>query len=157
MSTDTYIIKFHNQLIHNTKQPSSYEEGMVFIQSYYKAASIYYFYQNYEFAFKVINDGLKYIDSIKKYLVSTNQYDKQNKHVHVWRTLLKTLKLDIMKHITSISVQDIERADHELSEEENKFNVPEYGSFPSSAVLLFRKYFLDIVSIFNLYNIYKYY
>ncbi|XP_025191466.1 uncharacterized protein LOC112591763 [Melanaphis sacchari] len=137
------MIKFHNQLVLSTKQPSSYEDYMVFIQSYYNAASIYYFYQKYEFAFEVINDGLKYFDSIKDHLVvSEKQYDNQNKHVQVWRTLLKTLKLDIMKHITSISDQDIEQADHELSKEENKFNVPEYGSFPSSAVLLFRGYFL---------------
>ncbi|XP_025194309.1 uncharacterized protein LOC112593930, partial [Melanaphis sacchari] len=140
-----------------TKQPSSYEDYMVFIQSYYNAASIYYFYQKYEFAFEVINDGLKYIDSIKNHLNSENQYDNQNKHVHVWYILLKTLKLDIMKHITSISDQDIQQADHELSEDENKFNVPEYGSFPSSAVLLFRGYFLIRVSLFNLYNINKYY
>ncbi|XP_025196769.1 uncharacterized protein LOC112595687 [Melanaphis sacchari] len=115
-----------------------FEQYMVLIQSYYKAASIYYFSRNYEFAYNVISDGLEFLKSIKSELYSTDK-----KHVDVWFILLKTLETDIMNHRDKKDQNAEMTALNELFKEEKQFDRLDYGSFPSSAVLLFRRYFLD--------------
>lgn len=75
--------------------------------------------------------------------------DNQGKHARVWSIVLQTLKVDILICLNSHHNEKLNII-KKISEEEKQFECPNYGSFPSSAVLLFRGYFLDKVSIFNL-------
>ncbi|XP_050062376.1 uncharacterized protein LOC114126139 isoform X1 [Aphis gossypii] len=161
--TDTYRIKFHNQLINRYKKynknglfarihenitgkkknlSEEYKEYMVLIQSYYNAASTYYFSKNYQFAYKVVTDGLNFFNSIREKLYS-NDYKTQKKHVDIWNLLLLTLKLDIMT-TEGNNFGDTGNVRMAVREEEIKFVQIDYAKpFPSSAVLLFRRHFLD--------------
>ncbi|XP_050062261.1 uncharacterized protein LOC126551913 [Aphis gossypii] len=160
--TDTYRIKFHNQLINRYKKynknglfarihenitgkkknlSEEYKEYMVLIQSYYNAASTYYFSKNYQFAYKVVTDGLDFFNSIREKLYS-NDYKTQKKHVDTWNLLLLTLKLDIMTTELN-NFGDTGNLRMAIRDEEIKFDRLGYVKpFPSSAVLLFRHYFL---------------
>jgi len=63
--------------------------------------------------------------------------------------VLQTLKVDILICLNQHH-EEKSKIMNKILEEEKQFDHSNYGSFPSSAVLLFRGYFLDKVSIFNL-------
>ncbi|XP_025192757.1 uncharacterized protein LOC112592829 [Melanaphis sacchari] len=86
---------------------------------------------------------LKYFESIKKQLYSKTNGENHIKQAKVWSILLQTLKIDIIDCITIANKKKKEEAIKKLQKEEQQFNESNYGSFPSSAVLLFRRYFLD--------------
>ncbi|XP_050062263.1 uncharacterized protein LOC114120731 isoform X3 [Aphis gossypii] len=136
IGTDTYRIKFHTKLVnqykHNDKLLSN-EEWIVLIQSFYVAASTYYFSKNCDLANDVIDQGLTFFEIVTK--------DNQGKHARVWSIVLQTLKVDILICLDPHHNETLEII-NKISEEEKQFDCPNYGSFPSSAVLLFRGYFL---------------
>ncbi|KAE9537017.1 hypothetical protein AGLY_006824 [Aphis glycines] len=136
IGTDTYRIKFHTKLVnqykHNDKLLSN-EEWIVLIQSFYVAASTYYFSKNCDLANDVIDQGLTFFERVTK--------DNQEKHARVWSIVLQTLKVDILICLNPHHNEKL-KIIKKISEEEKQFDCPNYGSFPSSAVLLFRGYFL---------------
>lgn len=96
--------------------------------------------------------GLKFFESIEKTLYSNN-YKTQKKHVDIWNLLLLVLKLDIMTIFINENevIEDSGKIRNAISIGEKKFIETDYRNpFPSSAVLLYRRYFLDEVSIFDL-------
>jgi len=94
--------------------------------------------------------GLKFFELVKEQLYTPTNDELQKKHARVWYILLLTLKIDIMNCMNTPDEKIKGEAITELLTEEKQFNSLDYGSFPSSAVLLFRRYFLDNVSIFKL-------
>ncbi|XP_027849164.2 uncharacterized protein LOC114128775 isoform X2 [Aphis gossypii] len=164
IGTDTYRIKFHEKLVYQyalkqNSPPSSQiwsnipplkseknqktfsKEYMVLIQSYYNAASTYYFSMKYKLANRVIDDGLNFFISIRNQLYDLNTSTEQEiRHARIWYILLQTLKVDITKYVPYENTL-IDEETKLLDAEEEFFLF--HKSFPSSAVLLFRRYFLD--------------
>jgi len=96
--------------------------------------------------------GLKLFELVKEQVYTPTNDELQKKHARVWYILLLTLEIDIMNCMNTPDEKKKEEAINKLLTEEKQFNSLDYGSFPSSAVLLFRRYFLDNVNIFNLLN-----
>ncbi|XP_060848106.1 uncharacterized protein LOC132927573 [Rhopalosiphum padi] len=144
LRTDTYLIKFHNMLlyyhVYSSYQVLTPERYVVVFQSYYYAASTYYFYKECELAHAVINSGLNSYDYNSETFFDKNEEYK--KHAIVWHILFLRLKIDIMKCIDKHNTDEINEINELLKENEEEFDKSGYG-FPSSAVLLFRSYFLD--------------
>jgi hypothetical protein len=92
------------------------------------------------------------LSGLKSYKYNYSTYFDKNeeykKHAIVWHTLLLRLKIDIMKCIDEKNTDIINETNVLLKANEEEFDKSDYGSFPSSAVLLFRSYFLDYVSTY---------
>lgn len=69
--------------------------------------------------------------------------EQEIRHARIWYILLQTLKVDITKYVPYENTL-IDEETKLLDAEEEFFLF--HKSFPSSAVLLFRRYFLDKVS-----------
>lgn len=138
IGTDTYRIKFHTKLANQYKHIDKSlpnEEWIVLIQSFYVAASTYYFSKNCDLAYDVINEGLISFRIVTK--------DNQGTHASVWSIVLQTLKVDILICLNQHH-EEKSKIMNKILEEEKQFDRSNYGSFPSSAVLLFRGYFLGM-------------
>ncbi|XP_026821166.1 uncharacterized protein LOC113559621 isoform X2 [Rhopalosiphum maidis] len=142
IGTDTYLIKFHNMLLFQSSdnQLLTSERYMVFIQSFYYAASTYYFSKKCELARDVISSGLNHYKN--NYLLYFDENEEYKKHATVWHILFLKLEIDIMKCLNKENINIVNKI-NDLLKAEEEFNKSGYGSFPSSAVLLFRRYFLD--------------
>lgn len=90
----------------------------------------------------------------ENYKSKFDENEEYKKHAKVWYILFLRLQLDTVKRndeYYGLSIRKTEKIE-KLKKEEEEFDKSGYGSFPSSAVLLFRRYFLDNVNIFNLLN-----
>ncbi|XP_022183003.1 uncharacterized protein LOC111042631 [Myzus persicae] len=116
---------------------------MVFIQSYYNAASIYYFSRMYEKALIVIEDGVKFSCKVfsKRFKNDRSIIDKGQ--FNVWSWLFRLLVQDISKRIPETTLRNI----FKISDIDEKLYHPklkiENQVFPSSVVLFYRRYFLN--------------
>lgn len=74
--------------------------------------------------------------------------------INVWLVLCLTLKMDILNAIIYVTDANeiLSSLELILLEEEIKLDSPEFGFLPSSAALLYRKYFLDTVCIIGTYR-----
>lgn len=96
--------------------------------------------------------GLNFFESIKNEFYFYNLVETQKKHSAIWSLLLLTLKLDITEKLEENKLkEDIGKMEVAITKIEKTFNEVDHKiPFPSSAVLLFRRYFLDDVSTFDL-------
>ncbi|XP_025202884.1 uncharacterized protein LOC112599963, partial [Melanaphis sacchari] len=122
-----------------TRQPSSYEECMVYIQSSYNAANILYLYQKYKMAFEIINNGLKYFESNTELCTS-----KQIRNAKMWSILLISLSFDIMKYMKNISDSQKLETKNKILSGIKEYNEANDGSFPILAIIFVRKLFLEM-------------
>jgi len=95
--------------------------------------------------------GLKFFISKQNQLYDLNTSTEQEiRHARMWYILLQTLKVDILIQYLIVYNEcgvDITKEENKLSHAEKVF-FESHDSFPSSAVLLFRRYFLDKVSTY---------
>ncbi|XP_060848097.1 uncharacterized protein LOC132927562 isoform X2 [Rhopalosiphum padi] len=81
----------------------------------------------------------------ENYKSKFDENEEYKKHAKVWYILFLRLQLDTVKRndeYYGLSIRKTEKIE-KLKKEEEEFDKSGYGSFPSSAVLLFRSYFLD--------------
>lgn len=101
---------------------------------------------------RIVFSGLTFFGIVSEQLYSSNNDEtqvNQGKNAKVWSIVLQTLKVDILICLDKYP-DEKSMVIKKILEEEKQFDCPTYGSFPSSAVLLFRGYFLDNVCLFNL-------
>eukprot|EP00102_Acyrthosiphon_pisum_P021396 XP_016658606.1 PREDICTED: uncharacterized protein LOC100570038 isoform X2 [Acyrthosiphon pisum] len=134
IGTDTYRLKFHNKLLstYQDKQETlSMEDCMVFIESYYHAASVYFFWRSYKTALYKIRDGIKFGHSVHKQLFKDDSINKYIKDLNSWLWLCESLKQDILIYTNPETTLE-----HNSDVSTIKLN-------SNASVLIYRKYFLD--------------
>ncbi|XP_029341808.1 uncharacterized protein LOC100576058 isoform X2 [Acyrthosiphon pisum] len=140
IGTDTYRLKFHDKLLstyQHKQETLSQEDCMVFIESYYNAASIYFFSRIYITALNIIEDGIKFCLYVSNQQFKDDTSKDSRKVLNSWLCLCESLKQDILiyispemrpEHISDVSTTDC-----------TSMQPFWYGV----SVLFYRKYFLD--------------